>query len=400
VIAEENAATPNDGITLSVETIALTAAESPTENYGFQLASAVTATTVTSGETFYIKATNPAATSNDVVYFFKDTASNKAGIGLSKKEAGASGTSNSFNTLTWTKKTPTGSGWLNGTSSASASADGSKILVGNSNQGYLYLSKDSGDSWTRLTSAGLTSWLATAMTPSGNVMLAGNDMSPYGLRKSVDGGATWTTLNGTTTQLWAGITVSDDGTKIAAIDKNMNGAIWTSADSGATWTKRHVGVGTWTSIDSSADGTKLVAVKWGGHIFTSVDSGATWQQRTTTARYYNSVASSADGSTLITANHNSGYIYTSSDAGATWKEQTAPGTASWISVSTSTDGTKLAAARSGGMIYVSTDAGATWKEQTAAGSASWSAVLSSADGTKLFAAPSNAGYVWSGIWGK
>jgi hypothetical protein len=52
------------------------------------------------------------------------------------------------------------------------------------------------------------------------------------------------------------------------------------------------------------------------------------------------------------------------------------------------------------MIYVSTDAGATWKEQTAAGSASWSAVLSSADGTKLFAAPSNAGYVWSGIWGK
>ena len=44
VVAEENAAHPNDNITLTVENIALTAAAEPgSTNYGFELASSVTA---------------------------------------------------------------------------------------------------------------------------------------------------------------------------------------------------------------------------------------------------------------------------------------------------------------------------------------------------------------------
>ena len=55
----------------------------------------------------------------------------------------------------------------------------------------------------------------------------------------------------------------------------------------------------WSSITSSADGTKLAAVVSGGSIYTSADSGATWTQQTDAgSRYWTSIASSADGTRL------------------------------------------------------------------------------------------------------
>jgi hypothetical protein len=97
--------------------------------------------------------------------------------------------------------------------------------------------------------------------------------------------------------------------------------IYTSGDSGATWTQ----TGTaqfWTSVASSADGTKLVAATRtlvtgkldSGYIYVSVDSGATWTQ-TGTARDWSSVASSADGNKFVVTdcfggNGAGGYIYT------------------------------------------------------------------------------------------
>jgi hypothetical protein len=55
----------------------------------------------------------------------------------------------------------------------------------------------------------------------------------------------------------------------------------------------------WTSITSSADGTKLAAVVSGGSIYTSADSGATWTEQTAAgSREWQSIASSADGTRL------------------------------------------------------------------------------------------------------
>ena len=66
---------------------------------------------------------------------------------------------------------------------------------------------------------------------------------------------------------WYGITSSADGTKLAAVA--YGGQIYTSTDSGATWTARESSRD-WWSITSSADGTKLAAVVAGGQIYTSV----------------------------------------------------------------------------------------------------------------------------------
>lgn len=95
VVAEENAARPNDDIIVSWGeggVSASTAAPSSSGNeYGFELASAVTATAPSTA--YFIKATNTAVKDSDVVYFLDDTASYSAGVHLIKKDALGAGTS-------------------------------------------------------------------------------------------------------------------------------------------------------------------------------------------------------------------------------------------------------------------------------------------------------------------
>src|ERR1044071_9110980 len=86
---------------------------------------------------------------------------------------------------------------------------------------------------------------------------------------------------------------------------------------GDVWTAREQ-TRDWQAVASSADGSKLVAVVFGGTIFTSTDWGVTWTPREN-PRYWFSVASSASGSNLVAvdADYNSasgGYIYTSPDS--------------------------------------------------------------------------------------
>ncbi|MBI5775499.1 MAG: hypothetical protein HZA89_17400 [Verrucomicrobia bacterium] len=107
---------------------------------------------------------------------------------------------------------------------------------------------------------------------------------------------------------------SSDGTKLMAVV--YGGQVYTSTNSGVTWTARESNRD-WTSVASSSDGTKLVAVVFlGGQIYTSVDSGLTWTtQENAGQRYWASVASSADGSKLVavdkySSDSNGGQIYT------------------------------------------------------------------------------------------
>ena len=199
-------------------------------------------------------------------------------------------------------------------------------------------------------------------------------------------------MNGDT-KSWTSIASSADGTKLAATEGG--GFIYTSTDSGATWAERtSAGSRNWESITSSADGTKLavIGLDWtsNGSIYTSQDSGATWTEQTAAgSRSWRSITSSADGTKLAVVN-NGGSIYTSNDSGATWTERTSAGSHYWYSITSSADGTKLAAGAFGGSIYTSQDSGATWTERTAAGSREWYSITSSADGTKL-AAVNNGG---------
>jgi len=77
------------------------------------------------------------------------------------------------------------------------------------------------------------------------------------------------------------------------------GLAYTSADWGATWTKANVPVKNWSSVASSADGNRLVAVSDG--IYISTNAGVNWIDSHAPAASWTSVASSADGSQLVAA---------------------------------------------------------------------------------------------------
>ena len=192
--------------------------------------------------------------------------------------------------------------------------------------------------------------------------------------------------------------------------------IYTSADSGVTWTQTSAPNNYWSSVAASADGTKLVGAARGpfgfggndsdGLIYTSPDSGVTWTQTSAPSNSWSSVASSPDGTKLVAVisydrSGSGGPIYTSTDSGATWTQSSAL-PHRWASVASSADGTKLVAVvgkvageYGDGLIYTSTNSGATWMPQSSAPNEYWTAVASSADGSKVVAVASVDGAIYT-----
>lgn len=157
-----------------------------------------------------------------------------------------------------------------------------------------------------------------------------------------------------------------------------------------TWTKTSAFDESWTSVASSADGMRLVAVYDNGFIYTSLNAGANWRFALNGGRAWTSVASSSDGTKLVAvvaANAAFGGIWISKNAGTNWIKTAAPSTEFWSAVASSGDGTKLVAAANqypGGPIYISRNSGTNWSlisnlQQP------WTSIAISDDGNRLAA---------------
>ena len=75
----------------------------------------------------------------------------------------------------------------------------------NVNNGYLYISTNSGTTFNQITSAGIRNWTDVAVSSSGSVMYATEFTAPSTSRliwRSIDFGATWTSLNPLYTNRW------------------------------------------------------------------------------------------------------------------------------------------------------------------------------------------------------
>jgi hypothetical protein len=264
-------------------------------------------------------------------------------------------------------------------------------------------------------------WHAVAISPDGTKLAVGggtdDERCPLcqsipppvnSIYVSTNGGATWT---GGPIDAWQAIAASADWTKLVAVSWQLifspfgfvtpSGKIYTSTNSGVTWTANtNFAPNVWSSVASSADGTRLVAAagfslgSWllgDGSIYVTTDSGSTWVRTGAPTNDWTSVASSADGTKLVAAADTNpfgdGLLYLSHDAGATWAPANLP-TNNWASVASSVDGTLLVAAgwgQEGGVIYRSADSGASWTLTGAPSDQYWSSVASSADGTTLLA---------------
>ena len=163
---------------------------------------------------------------------------------------------------------------------------------------------------------------------------------------------------------WRAVASSGDGTKMVAVtyggfNTDTNGGIYASSDAGRTWQKTaaptwdhfNPAIPEWTCVASSADGTRLVAGAggaYGPHIISiSRDSGATWTTDPNlpngSAVQWCSVASSSDGTKLV-AVWPSG-IYSSTNSGTNWTQTSGPNS---ISVASSADAANLTAVSTAG----------------------------------------------------
>jgi len=205
----------------------------------------------------------------------------------------------------------------------------------------------------------------------------------------------WIQTSASPDNVWSSVASSADGSRLVATA--YPGGIYTSADSGNTWTQTSAPNNlNWTSVASSADGSHLVAtVNSGvGGIYVSADSGTNWTLTSAPGNlWWYSVASSTDGSQLVAAVYGGG-IYTSANSGATWTLSSAPSPQLWHSVASSANGTHLVAVIYNGGIYTSANSGATWT-QTSAPNNGWSAVASSADGSRLVAVIISGGGIYT-----
>ncbi|MGD1089017.1 MAG: hypothetical protein ABR955_09890 [Verrucomicrobiota bacterium] len=262
--------------------------------------------------------------------------------------------------------------------SIASSSDGGQLIAAVYGGG-IYVSEDSGTTWTETNSTTGT-WRSVACSSNGNKLFA----ALYGGGIYTNSATGWG-IGGSTSGLnWYSVACSSDGTKLVAAA--YGSGIYTSSNSGATWAATDAAAKNWFSVASSANGSNLVAVVDGGGIYTSENAGTSWAQQTTglpSNPDWFSVASSADGTKLV-AVVDGGGIYASVNAGTAWTQQTNAPNAAWDSVTSSSDGSKLGAVVYGGGIYISSNYGVTWT-QAGAASNNWYAIASSADGGELAA---------------
>jgi hypothetical protein len=225
---------------------------------------------------------------------------------------------------------------------------------------------------------------------------------PGAFAVSTDAGVTWT--NVMTNGYWTSVASSADGTKLLAAAGYLDSAhvcgIFLSTNSGASWISNSFPTLDWGSVAMSADGGTVVAAAIfdssgnpNASVFCSTNSGVNWASNNLAAvtgakgTVAVSVAMSADGRKIFV----SGAACYSTNSGTSWIQMTnAPSASVWIPVQTiaaSADGNRLILCLGGNDagVYVSTNSGTTWN-LTSLPQAAWGFVASSADGQTLMAA--------------
>lgn len=283
---------------------------------------------------------------------------------------------NSALAQTWIQTSAPSNNWW----CISSSADGAKLIAATANglECQIYTSTNSGLDWIS-NSAVAVGDACVASSADGTVLavigVGGVSNATESLYISTNSGASWTCASKVTNEWWASVAVSADGRKLVASGE-IPEEIITSTNFGATW-KQQIGTpvltgqSEWGPVASSADGTKLAAAVYnGGPVFISTDSGVTWVSNMYN-RAWVCVASSADGRTLgagsaseflVNVYTNYASIYTSTNSGATWTTNVFPDSAMVLSIACSADGRKIRASVGDyheDAILLSTNSGAT-----------------------------------------
>lgn len=319
----------------------------------------------------------------------------------------------------WTQNFPAGAGQTTSTVAVNPTTT-SRVLLGNSNG--LFLSTDSGVSWTSLISQVSTSVTDIKFAPSDSTI--GYLSSTNGIYKSTDGGLNWTLMGlsniapvglaidpVTPTTIYIGthslgiyrstdsgatasainaglptssnmqwITQSVSNNNILMVGANQSSSTvgFKSTDRGFTWSILGVPTGTtFTGYGFNINPTDpniVYARVYTGTVFKffkSTDGGTSWTDTgiTITSGFGGSSIDPTTPSTLLVVDLD-GYMHRSSDSGATWQTEATFNPTHTLPSSISNDvqfapsNSQIAYASSYQSVWKSTDNGVTWTQLT------------------------------------
>ena len=294
------------------------------------------------------------------------------------------------------------------------SADGSKLVLlsgsvtRSPNANGIYVSSDSGGSWTEKSST-LTQTTAStptmAVTSDDGQKVVVTTYTSSELSISSNQGANWTTkslvslrsqcnnqinfLNTTAGPESTGISMSGDGSVIAIPVFNSS-CLLVSTDSGTTFSKITL------PVSMFAEGAVHVSKSGNAIWFAKSNSGGLWKLNTTNwtwgSNYSSTVGSprgltgSQDGTKIYTAGGSgsgvASFVFKSTDGGQNFSSL--PGTSKiWRGIKSSADGTRLIGWDSANNVWISQDSAATWTLQNNP-SATVNSVKISPDGSKAY----------------
>jgi hypothetical protein len=282
--------------------------------------------------------------------------------------------------------------------SSSLAATNSKIIT----NGWIYMSKDSGATWTCLDSLGQRAWSFLAVSDTGNKMVAAYcENLSYSVLVSSDGGASWSAplaLSGYATACSRDASISSDGAVIV-LASYKGSTCYLSTNGGQSWVPISACANESSVIGSSVskDGKNIVLVGY-NTIWNSIDGGQTWNSKTYQA--YGNKADITDDGKCIAISNSDGYVRLSKDGGSTWSKIMIPGSNasaeganSCVGVAVSSDGRGLVIATgrstnntldgcyatAPGSILISMDEGVSWTRASSAGEYAWVNLVASED---------------------
>lgn len=237
------------------------------------------------------------------------------------------------------------------------SSDGSIMYLATTN-GQVYKSSDYGTNWATVSGTSYNAYGMCCSNDGQNVLL-----NSYGADcfYSTNGGTTFTSLSGkgiTTSQV-SNVAISADGTKWIVLVSGYSGTgtnrgVWYSSNSGSTFTNLYSNTGIQfyePFVNNNGDIFVTVNVDanttYGGFIYTQ--SNSTWTGVSTSVTGANAICytggASSDLSLLVLANRQStgsnDYIHFSKDMGSTWSRAITLGRSTWQSSAVSPDGKNI-----------------------------------------------------------
>jgi hypothetical protein len=263
---------------------------------------------------------------------------------------------------------------------ASVSRNGKVVVVlilgAGESIAHMYVSVDSGITWTLAAASGTGSWSCVALSDDGGVIYAGEASNR--LYKSINYGASWTEVrpDGNNDRQWISLATDSDGSVVLTCDTLML-KLWLSTDSGANWSEMQptgAGGSAYMLVLVDGDGSVLVAGINGGRLYLSTNAGAGWSETQPAGVSDGGWATgtiSIDGARILVPSSGVRVWYTSNTGGA-WTEKRPNGDTNfnWYSVAMSDDGVTMILGEPasnpvleyGGKLYKSIDTGDNFAE--------------------------------------